>query len=720
MKCVATIAGLEDKTSIKQMFNRFETEFNNKEGYCYYKYPLAGGIDRYLPDLTIILKEKGFLVIDSIEYSIDNIQINSNNEFTINGTPYDNPILLLEDYEFSLSRQYERYRHLRNKITINSILLMPNISENEFCAKFPEFYSQYKSKIIFENYIDIKLEDLWGKNIEFNDEDWKYIISITQGADILTSHKSTFDIQKSEIQGEAIEAVNQQLALLDNEQFDAAVQIPNSAQRIRGLAGTGKTIILCMKAAYYHQRYPEHKILYTFNTQSLYGQIESLITRFYEAKENGKPNWENLKIMHSWGGKTKRGVYYDTCIKNDITPSTFRECNDFSVLCQDLLNKNIKEEYDIILMDEAQDFPPSFYQLVYKLSKKPKRIIWAYDELQSLEGKDIPDTGKLFGYSKDGNKIIDLQELYNLNNIETDMILKKSYRNPIEILMLAHSIGLGLYSSSLPVQMIDKKDIWESIGYKVKNKDFEVGEETIINRPYENSPNPVQKFYTGKQEPITTKSFDTKKEELEWVAKCIENDIKQEKVAPEEIVVITLNTETMKRDFVYLQDLLYYQGIFASIPGIDANRDVFKKEGYVTLSTVPKAKGNEAFKVYVIGFDYLYKAISEVSIRNKAFVSISRAKGWCILTGCGDDMKRAQKEIKHTLDNVPNFIFPFPDMSKIKRKLSTEEYRKKAQQIKKYNNSIEDMLNADVSVLKGISKEKIQELLKKLSENENE
>ena len=59
-------------------------------------------------------------------------------------------------------------------------------------------------------------------------------------------------------------------------------------------------------------------------------------------------------------------------------------------------------------------------------------------------------------------------------------------------------------------------------------------------------------------------------------------------------------------------------------------------------------------------------------------------------------------------------------MSKIKRKLSTEEYRKKAQQIKKYNNSIEDMLNADVSVLKGISKEKIQELLKKLNENENE
>ena len=29
MKCVATIAGLEDKTSIKQMFNRFETNSDN-------------------------------------------------------------------------------------------------------------------------------------------------------------------------------------------------------------------------------------------------------------------------------------------------------------------------------------------------------------------------------------------------------------------------------------------------------------------------------------------------------------------------------------------------------------------------------------------------------------------------------------------------------------------------------------------------------------------
>lgn len=92
--------------------------------------------------------------------------------------------------------------------------------------------------------------------------------------------------------------------------------------------------------------------------------------------------------------------------KNDITPSTFRECNDFGILCKNLINKDIKEEYDIILMDEAQDFPPSFYKLIYKLSKEPKRIIWAYDELQSLEGKDIPDTGTLFGYSDDGKKLL--------------------------------------------------------------------------------------------------------------------------------------------------------------------------------------------------------------------------------------------------------------------------------------------------------------------------
>ena len=40
--------------------------------------------------------------------------------------------------------------------------------------------------------------------------------------------------------------------------------------------------------------------------------------------------------------------------------------------------------YDAVLIDEAQDLPQPFFELVYRHLKEPKRIMWAYDELQNL------------------------------------------------------------------------------------------------------------------------------------------------------------------------------------------------------------------------------------------------------------------------------------------------------------------------------------------------
>ena len=63
------------------------------------------------------------------------------------------------------------------------------------------------------------------------------------------------------------------IAKFDDKQKYAALSQLNGPQRIRGLAGSGKTIILCMKAAILHYRNPNLKILYTFTTKSLYDYI---------------------------------------------------------------------------------------------------------------------------------------------------------------------------------------------------------------------------------------------------------------------------------------------------------------------------------------------------------------------------------------------------------------------------------------------------------------
>ena len=79
--------------------------------------------------------------------------------------------------------------------------------------------------------------------------------------------------------GYILNKMEQQMAYLDKDQKQAALSQINGPQRIRGLAGSGKTIILCMKAALIHLRYPEKKILYTFLTKSLYDYIETMIIR---------------------------------------------------------------------------------------------------------------------------------------------------------------------------------------------------------------------------------------------------------------------------------------------------------------------------------------------------------------------------------------------------------------------------------------------------------
>ena len=52
-------------------------------------------------------------------------------------------------------------------------------------------------------------------------------------------------------------------------------------QRIRGLAGSGKTIVLALKAANLHAYHPDWRIAVTFNSRSLKDHFRRLINSFF-------------------------------------------------------------------------------------------------------------------------------------------------------------------------------------------------------------------------------------------------------------------------------------------------------------------------------------------------------------------------------------------------------------------------------------------------------
>lgn len=77
---------------------------------------------------------------------------------------------------------------------------------------------------------------------------------------------------------------------------------------------------------------------------------------------------------------------------------------------------------------------------MYANVKSPKRIIWAYDELQNLSTVEMPSLEEMFGVDADGNLKINIEN--KENEPKRDITLPVCYRNPPWTLALAHSLGL--------------------------------------------------------------------------------------------------------------------------------------------------------------------------------------------------------------------------------------------------------------------------------------
>jgi len=438
----------------------------------------------------------------------------------------------------------------------------------------------------------------------------------------------------------------------DRNQRSAALGGLQGPHRIRGLAGSGKTVILAMKAANLHLRHPDRRILYTFWTKSLYQHVKTLITRFYRQFDDRDPDWELLQVRHGWGSSQLPGVYSMACSSMGVRPLSFKEAmhldggNPFDAACNQLLQYTVKPMFDYVLIDEGQDFPLSFMRLSARLVEESRFTI-AYDELQNIFQTKSPSSEEIFGRSPDGAA---------LRQFESDQVLSMCYRNPREVLVAAHAIGFGIYGNRIS-QMLENKAHWEDIGYKVRQGDFSAGSYTSIERPEENSLLSISEEQSFEEiiSVISSNGFD---EEVNLVCKKIQQDI-QSGLRPDDILVVTVDDRNAK---TYLQAVaaeLRVAGIKSWDIHSSYGRIEFREAGMVTLSTVHKAKGNESMSVYVMGIDSLFPQPS-VRRRNMLFTAMTRAKAWVTLSGTGARFKDFLCELEKARDNFPRLEFQYP------------------------------------------------------------
>lgn len=492
---------------------------------------------------------------------------------------------------------------------------------------------------------------------------WLETISVVEGAKGLITPKARLIVDPS-ILSKASVANQVDAAIMsfdERQKASSFIATFDGPQRVRGLAGSGKTVVLAQKAAITHLRYPQATIIYTFYTRSLYQLVRRLITRFYRQYDDRDPDWEKLQIMHAWGGRTNQGVYYNTALRHGLVPLTFTDARKkewrapFDFACRSLTSEvEIEAIYDYVFVDEGQDFPASFIRLCAQIAIE-QRVVWAYDDLQTIFQVLAPTTEEVFGIDSQGKPNVEL-------NLDT--VLYKCYRNPREVLVCAHAVGFGVYGKRI-VQMLENRAHWEDIGYYVRAGDFSEGSLLEVERPPEFSLPTISEHYTPEEivQCYVGESFD---DEIEYVTRRIIDDIAGG-LRPHEILVTVVDDRHASNYLSQIASELADNQIQSNNIHEDSYgiRD-FQLDNQVTLSTVHKAKGNEAFSVYVVGVDALFSITAEVRERNMLFTAMTRAKGWVTVTGTGDAALECQRELDEALKNFPFLRFTYPGPGELK------------------------------------------------------
>lgn len=502
------------------------------------------------------------------------------------------------------------------------------------------------------------IKDQYGPELE--DNRFSEILAVIDGTRAMVRAKPRkIPVEKKGTKAEVLAKIERQIIIFDEEQKAGAQRPVLGTQRIRGLAGSGKTIILAAKVALTHLREREATIAFTFYTKSLYQYIRRLVTRFYRQYDDRDPDWEKVLIMHGWGGHTLPGVYSQACMAHGIQPSTYSDVkfasDPFGEVCQKLLESaEISPIYDYLFVDEGQDFPNSFIKLGHKLARDG-RLVFASDDLQSIFRPSPTSLSELFGTTQSGEPCVSLDE---------DVVLEKCYRNPLEILVVAHAIGFGIYSPP-PVQMLENDSHWKDLGYIVKSGELSQGSEVNILRPKHNSPSIVSDHYNRKQI-VQAKAFDEWQKEVEWAAERIAQDINEQGLNPEDILVIIADDRNAKLYARYIDERLAQMEITTNNLALDKfGIQEFTRADAITITSIHKAKGNEAYAVYVLGLDALFERPT-VRTRNMVFAAMTRAKAWVTVTACGAASNALVEEVETALKNIPYLKFQYPDPSTLR------------------------------------------------------
>lgn len=501
-------------------------------------------------------------------------------------------------------------------------------------------------------------------------DNYEAVLSTIQAVTSIRRGRKKRELTSPDSRGARLKALEEKIANLDSQQSAAVIETFDGVQRIRGLAGSGKTIVLALKVAYLYSQNPDWNIAVTFNSRSLKGQFQRLITGFIYEQANEEPDWTRVHVLHAWGssGEHNDGMYYRFCRRSGATyldyssaKARFGQNDPFGKACEAALSSGRlpEPEFDAVLVDEAQDFAPAFLRMCLALTRLPHRLVYAYDELQNLGSASMPPPEELFGTDERGMPRVSFS-VAGSGWARQDIILRKCYRNSKPVLTTAHALGFGIYRKKGLAQIFEDAELWGDVGYEIAAGELEDNKRVRLRRTEDSSPVFLES-HSPDTDLLSVHSFESEAEQTAWVVDEIRRNIREDELRPEDILVINSDPITTRTKVGKIRSELLKQGIDSILAGVSHSPDIFEYEGSATFTGIYRAKGNEAGMVYVLNADYSADHYDIAWARNILFTAITRSKAWVRICGVGPRMKLLEHEVQATRDRGYALDFIYPD-----------------------------------------------------------
>jgi hypothetical protein len=220
-------------------------------------------------------------------------------------------------------------------------------------------------------------------------------------------------------QDELFKIEPQEVKALDLSQESIAKNIGDGHRILKGVAGSGKTLVLSCRAKYLKTIYPEYKILVVCYNNSLCNHLRQMfgdefnnkleVTNFHSLVKNITS--ANLSML-----KNEKQTDYNSrvgqILLDHLEQQELAEC----------------EKYDAILIDEGQDFAQEWIIGLSKLVKaETNNILFCYDPAQNIFNRKKPSWRSL-GLQVQGKKPVELYKCYR--NTKEILDIAKAFLNP--------------------------------------------------------------------------------------------------------------------------------------------------------------------------------------------------------------------------------------------------------------------------------------------------